>query len=265
MYEKHSDILTPALAARYAATFDREVRATGAQGIHWCLTTPEAATEALGVDGHPVRAEHPDLPRRMWAASTVEFHAPIPVGAAIERLSHIADSTEKSGKSGKLLFVTVAHTIHADGAVAITEQQSIVYREAPQADAPPPSAPMLADDKWDWERIVMPAPPLLFRYSALTFNSHRIHYDLPYAQEGEGYPGLVVQGPLMASLLLDLVDSQLGPDGLAHFNFRAVSPAFSGASIRLLGRCEGSEVTLAVAGMDGALHVSANGRRADVA
>jgi 3-methylfumaryl-CoA hydratase len=264
MDETRSDVLTHGLATRYAVTFDRTVRATGPQGIHWCLTTPEAATQALGADGHPARTDHPDLPRRMWASSYVDFHAPIPVGATVERVSHITDSTEKSGKSGRLLFVTVAHDIRADGVLAVSERQSFVYREAPPVDAlPPPPSPMLPEGAWDWERVVTPTPPLLFRYSALTFNSHRIHYDLPYAWEEEGYPDLVVHGPLMASLLLDLADRELGPDALAHFAFRAVGPAFAGAPLRLLGRCEGAEVALAVAGMGGALHVSASGRRAE--
>lgn len=258
--EHRTDLLTRALAARFAATFDRDVRPTSPQGIHWCLNTPEAPTATLGPDGHSARAEHPDLPRRMWAASEVDFHAPIPVGATVERVSRIADRQEKSGRSGRLLFVTVAHEISANGVPAVSERQSIVYREAPPVDAPPPpQPPALPEGRWDWEREVLPAAPLLFRYSALTFNTHRIHYDLPYTTGEEAYPGLVVHGPLMASLLLDLVDRERGPDALAHFAFRAVSPAFAEAPLRLLGRCEGSAVTLAVAGADGQLHVSASG------
>lgn len=260
MEERRSDVLTPALVARYAATFDRDVRAAGPQGIHWCLTTPEASTESLGLDGHPLRAEHPDLPRRMWASSEVTFHAPIPVGAIVERISHVADSSVKDGKSGRLVFVTVAHEVRADGAAAVSERQTIVYRAAPPANGAPPSPPPpLQAGSWDWERELAPAPPLLFRYSALTFNSHRIHYDLPYAQGEEGYPGLVVHGPLMASLLLDLVDRNLGPDALARFSFRAVSPAFADAPLRLLGRREGKAVTLAVATAEGGTIMTATG------
>ena len=250
--EQRTDRLTPALAARFAATFDREALATGQQGIHWCLATPEAPTAALGIDGHPLHLEHPGFPRRMWASSDVDFHAPIAVGAEIERISHVADTQEKSGKSGRLLFVTVAHEVRADGVLAVSERQSIVYRAPAPADAPPPPGPPYAETEgWAWERTIVPQPPLLFRYSALTFNSHRIHYDLPYAREEEGYPGLVVHGPLMASLLLDLVDRHIGPDALARFAFRAVSPAFAGTPLRLLGRVEGRAVRLAVAGEDG--------------
>jgi len=257
---RRTDVLTPALAARYAATFDRKARATGPQGIHWCLNTPDAATATLGPDGHPLRAEHADLPRRMWASSDVTFHRPLVTGATVERASRIVESEEKSGKSGRLLFVTVAHDIHADGALAIEELQHIVYREPPQSDAPAPAPRLLPPAEWIWERTVLPSPALLFRYSALTFNSHRIHYDLPYARETEGYPGLVVHGPLMASLLLDLVDRELGPDALARFAFRAACPAFAGAPIRLLGRREGSDVHLAVADEAGGTIMTAQGQ-----
>jgi 3-methylfumaryl-CoA hydratase len=256
MDERRSDILTPALAARYAASFDRDVRDTAPQGIHWCLNTPEAATAGLGVDGHPVRSDYPDLPRRMWASSDVTFHATIPVGATVERVSQIAETHEKSGKTGRLVFVTVAHEVIADGTPVVSERQTIVYRAAPPVDGTPPPAPpplelALETGAWHWQRDILPQPPLLFRYSALTFNSHRIHYDLPYARDEEGYPGLVVHGPLMASLLLDLADRELGPDALARFTFRAASPAFAGAPLKLLGRRDGKDIMLAVATPDG--------------
>jgi len=258
--QRRADVLTPTLAARYAATFDREARATGPQGIHWCLNTPEAATATLGPDGHPLRAEHADLPRRMWASSEAAFHRPLAVGAVVERVSRIVETEEKAGKSGRLLFVTVAHDVHADGALAIEERQHIVYREPSQPDAPAPAPRLMPAAEWSWERTVLPSPALLFRYSALTFNSHRIHYDLPYARAEEGYPGLVVHGPLMASLLLDLVDRELGPDALARFAFRAASPAFAGAPIRLLGRREGSDVHLAIVDEAGGSIMTAQGR-----
>ncbi|MET0248218.1 MAG: MaoC family dehydratase N-terminal domain-containing protein [Sphingobium sp.] len=259
MEEQRADLLTPALAARYAATFDRDVRATGPQGIHWCLNTPEAPTQELGPDGHPIRADHADLPRRMWASSEMEFHAPIAVGARVERTSRTVDTSEKDGRTGRLLFVTIAHDIRANGVPAISEKQSVVYRAAlPKTAAPPPPPPALAAGTWTWERIVDPQPPLLLRYSALTFNSHRIHYDLPYAREEEDYPGLVVHGPLMASLLLDLADRHLGPDALARFAFRGVSPAFAGTPLRLLGRREGQELTMAIATTEGGLIMQAS-------
>ena len=252
-------ILTEAIARRYAATFDREVRDVGPQGIHWCLNTPETTTGDLGVDGHPLRTEQADLPRRMWASSDLRFHAPIAVGAKVEQVSRVEDSSSKQGKTGRLVFMTVVHAITADGTPAVSERQTIVYRDAaPAGEAPPP--PLLEPQRWDWERTLVPQPPLLFRYSALTFNSHRIHYDLPYAVEEEGYPGLVVHGPLMASLLLDLVDRQLGPDALERFSFRAVSPAIAGAPLHLLGRRDGETVTLAMATAEGGTIMTAVGR-----
>ena len=257
--ETRTDLLTPALATRHAATFDRTPRDTGRQGIHWCLNTPEEPSETLGPDGHPARSDHPGLPRRMWASSELTFHAPIAVGAQVHRTTRIVDSKEKSGKSGRLLFVTAAHEITANGALAVRERQAIVYREPSPADAPPPPpAPMVEPCDWDWTRTVTPTEPLLFRYSALTFNSHRIHYDRPYAMTVEGYPGLVVHGPLMASLLLDLADRELGPDALASFAFRGVSPAFAGRPLRLLGKRDGADVRLVIADADGRTVMTAN-------
>jgi 3-methylfumaryl-CoA hydratase len=257
-----TDRLEPALLARFLATFDRPARDTGPQGIHWCLCTPDAATAALGPDGHPAGGGGflpvSPLPRRMWASSTVTFQRPIPLGAAIERTSIVASTTEKAGASGKLLFVEVDHRTTTDGAIAVEERQTLVYREAPAPGAPAPTPPApAADEHWDWRRELVPTPPLLFRYSALTFNTHRIHYDLPYATQAEGYPALVVHGPLMASLLLDLADRELGPDRLATFAFRAVAPAFVDAPLTLLGRVEGKQVTLKVRGADGRDHVAA--------
>lgn len=260
--DRRRDRLDAALLARFLATFDREARETGPQGIHWCLGTPDAPTAALGPDGHPAGGggflPASPLPRRMWAASAVSFHAPISEGAEVERVSTVASVTEKTGGSGRLLFVEVDHRTTADGALAVEERQTLVYREPPTpgaaAPVPPPPA---ADERWDWRRELTPTPPLLFRYSALTFNTHRIHYDQPYATGEEGYPSLVVHGPLMATLLLDLADRELGPDRLASFTFRAVAPAFADAPLVLLGRVDGDEVTLRVRSADGRDHVSA--------
>ncbi|MBV9840105.1 MAG: hypothetical protein JOY99_00975 [Sphingomonadaceae bacterium] len=248
MDEIRTDLLTPALAARFAATLDREPCTDVApQGIHWCLATPEAPTAGLGPDGHPL----PDgtlPPRRMWAASDVRFLAPLPIGTAIERQSRIVDRVDKQGSSGRLLFVTAEHITRAAGATAIEETQTIVYRE-PASGAPPPMpAPVFANPPAEgpWSRTITPSPALLFRYSALTFNSHRIHYDLPYAHEMEGYPGLVVHGPLMATLLLDLADRALGSNRLIRFTFRAQQPAFADEPITLSGERDGETLALAV-------------------
>jgi len=260
--EVREDVLTPALAARFAATLDREkFDAEAPQAIHWCLCTPEASTADLGPDGHPAGGggflPPSPLPRRMWASSAMEFFTPIAVGRVVKRTSHVLDVTEKSGGSGKLLFVNVQHDVEADGTLALREKQTIVYREAVAVSqpvpepAPAPEPSPNRGDGWDWQRPIAPSAPLLFRYSALTFNSHRIHYDLPYARNEEGYPGLVVHGPLMATLLLDLCDRELGSNRLSTFAFRGKAPAFVDEPLLLCGRPEGQDIALAILGADG--------------
>lgn len=235
-----NDTLNPALARRWLGTFDLAPLADGVmpQGIHLCLCTPEAAQAVLGEDGHPVRDNSPasffppiPLPRRMWASSAIHFFAPLAIGQSIERTSRVVSISEKSGSTGALAFVDVEHSTKADGKLAISELQTLVYRDAVPADAPlsPPDPGEGSFDSsgWDAHRTITPDPRLLFRYSALTFNTHRIHYDLPYARDVERYRGLVVHGPLMASLLMQLAASELGENRLKSFTFRAVSPAIA--------------------------------------
>ena len=175
----------------------------------------------LGPDGHPERGGFlplVPLPRRMWAGGRFTFHAPLPVGAGGVRRSTVRSVTQKEGRSGRLCFVTVAHDMLVDGAICVAEEQDIVYREeARGAASEPPPAPGEARSR----REIVPDPVTMFRYSALTFNGHRIHYDHPYATGIEGYDGLVFHGPLTATLLAGLAEEQ-GP--LATFAFRAVSP-----------------------------------------
>ncbi len=262
--ERRVDRADAGLAARWQATFDRAAPADGTmpQGFHWCLCTPDAPTSALGADGHPLRDGSPDsflppvpLPRRMWAASKLEFVAPIVLGAAVERRSSVAAITEKQGASGALVFVEVAHETLSDGLVAVRETQSVVYRDAAAAGSPP-VPPALAEgafdpDPWTAHRALTPDEALLFRYSALTFNSHRIHYDLPYATQGEGYRGLVVHGPLTASLLLDLAQAELGDNALKSFAFRGLSSAICGDALHLVMRGERGALELAAFAADG--------------
>ena len=234
------DTLGASLARRWCGTFDLAAPADGImpQGIHLCLCTPEAPQSALGEDGHPARDNSDGsffppipLPRLMWAASDISFLAPLAIGAAIERTSRIASITEKEGSTGKLGFVNVEHVTSADGVEAVREVQTLVYRDAVPPDAPltPPEPSEGAFDAsgWDAHEQIIPDPRLLFRFSALTFNTHRIHYDLPYAQRTERYRGLVVHGPLMASLLLQMAARELGENKLKTFSFRAVSPAIA--------------------------------------
>jgi 3-methylfumaryl-CoA hydratase len=267
--ETREDILTPGLLARFNATLDRTGDGNRApQGGHWCLCLPDAPTTMLGQDGHPLRDQSPasflppiPLPRRMWASSAVEFLGPLHAGEPIRRVSTIEKINEKTGNSGTLVFVDVRHETYANGAKIVQERQTIVYREASSAPATPRPAdcaePPISD--WQWHRTITPAEPLLFRYSALTFNSHRIHYDLPYAQGEEGYRGLVVHGPLMATLLLDLAAHYLGADALRYFAFRGQAPAFAGEPLYLVGKQNGPTILLAALGGDGRTIMSAEG------
>jgi 3-methylfumaryl-CoA hydratase len=237
--QEQSDILTPGLLQRFRAAIDSDVTGEIApQGIHWCLCLPEAATAELGEDGHPTRGGFMPpipLPRRMWAASDVIFHAPLIAGVEVKRRSTIAEITEKQGSSGPLVFVTLDHKTWVDSALAISERQSVVYREAPVVAAPTSPGDHIADlSGWPIHRSITPPEPLLFRYSAVTFNSHRIHYDQPYATGVEGYRGLVVHGPLIATLLLDLAAREFGPNTLKKFTMRAQSPAFCGELLHLV-------------------------------
>ena len=246
--QRATDRLDEGLARRWLATFDLgQNQAVLPQGIHFALCTPDAPTTALGEDGHPARDTSAQsflppfpMPRRMWASSAIRFIAPIARGAVIERISRVASINEKEGGSGKLAFVDVEHETHANGTLSVRETQTLVYREAAALDASL-SPPELGEgdfdpSEWDAHRAAMPDPRLLFRYSALTFNTHRIHYDAPYAKEVERYRGLVVHGPLTASLLLQLAAQELGENRLRHFEFRGVSPAIAGEALHLVMR-----------------------------
>jgi 3-methylfumaryl-CoA hydratase len=196
----------------------------------------------------------------MWASSKVEFISPISVNAEIERVSTIASISEKSGSTGSLVFVDVEHETKADGILAISERQTLVYREANTTKpAPAPEAIDIDFSEWNFHRTLVPNEALLFRFSAITFNTHRIHYDAPYAINEEGYRGLVVHGPLTSSLLLDLAARQFGANAVRKFAFRAQSPAFAGESLHLVGRREGDALTLAALNPAGQTVVAAEG------
>ncbi len=273
--QRAADRLDPALAARWYATFDHGAPASTAmpQGIHFCLCTPEAPTARLGPDGHPLREDDPasflppiPLPRRMWASSDIEFRAPMTIGATIERTSRVVSITPKSGSRGEMVFVEIDHETSADGKLAVRERQSAVYLEALAPDAPlspPAPSPEVFDPRaWGLHRQLVPDTRLLFRYSALTFNTHRIHYDAPYAREIERYRGLVVHGPLMASLLLQLAAREFGDNRLASFGFRAISPAIADEPLHLALRQGEADIELAAIAGDGRQVTKASARLA---
>lgn len=204
---------------------------------HWLYFLPAAPQSELGPDGHPQRGGFlppVPLPRRMWAGSQLSFHRPLRVGQALLRSSRIADVRLKEGRTGPLVFVNVDHRVEADGELAIEERHDIVYRDMPApGEVPPP--PVAATAEAAWVRRIVPDDVLLFRYSALTFNGHRIHYDRRYVTAVEGYPGLVVHGPLIATLLLDLLRRHRPEAAVRQFSFRAMKPTFDIASFEVCG------------------------------
>ena len=206
---------------------------------HWLYFLPMHRQSEIGADGHAKRGGFlppVPLPRRMWAAGQFEFREPIRVGDAVARTSTIDSVTVKEGRTGTLVFVKVRHELRCNGASepALIEFHDIVYREAQRADdVVPPPQPAPADAAW--QREIVPDDVLLFRYSALTFNGHRIHYDRRYVTEVEGYPGLIVHGPLIATLLLDLLRRQAPTAEVASFRFRAVRPTFDLDPFRVSG------------------------------
>jgi len=217
---------------------------------HWLFFTPVPHAQETGADGHPARGGFlppVPLPRRMWAGSRVTCHQPLRVGEPASRTSRIESVTAKSGRSGQLVFVTVEHQIYNEAQeLSLVESQDLVYREPVSvvAAANDPPEPYQSPIAAQWSESISPDPVLLFRYSALTFNGHRIHYDRDYAVEEEGYPGLVVQGPLTASLLLDMMYRQLGAATVKAFSFRGAKPLFDSDTIRLEGAIDQQTVNL---------------------
>lgn len=257
---QESEDSVPLQAAwRLAATLDldpqREVPEIGAPLPplwHWLAFGAAEPTAALGSDGHPERGDFlppVQLERRMWAGGRLVFHAPIPIGAPLHRRSEISAVSRKRGAAGEMVFVTVKHCIDARGIKAIEEIHDIVYVARPGEYAPP--APVAAPEGEIWRRSVHIDPVRLFRFSAVTFNAHRIHYDLDYVRKAECYPGLVVHGPLQALLLLSEARRRAADASAAAFSFRSVRPLFHTDVLHLLGS--------APEGADQALHAVTDG------
>ncbi|MFC3609362.1 FAS1-like dehydratase domain-containing protein [Stutzerimonas tarimensis] len=235
------DVLSPSLLKRIAATLaDPEPSPGGALPPlwQWCFFQDVLPENGLGEDGHPARGGFlppADNRNRMWAGGRVEFFEPLNAGLEAQRVSTITGIEEKTGRSGALLFVTVQHDYSQDGRLAIREEQDIVYRE--------PSPPTIGGGelpaRGDWSEMVTPTSTLLFRYSAVTFNGHRIHYDWPYVTETEGYPGLVVHGPLIATLNLRAFCRANPQARLRRFSYRGVRPLIAPQPFEVSGRILG--------------------------
>jgi 3-methylfumaryl-CoA hydratase len=256
--ETTTDPLTRVQALAAQAMLDDPAPAFGEGDLlpplwHWFHFLPRAAQAALDADGHPRRGDFlPPIPypRRMFAGARLQLHRPLVIGTPAQREARIRDVVLKSGKSGALAFVTVGLRFLQDGALCIEEEQDIVYREPGGPVAAPCSAPWPPVPEASWTHVMQPDSRLLFRFSALTFNAHRIHYDRAYASEVEGYPGLVVHGPLMAVMLAQLV-RRSSSRPMRSFDFRGVAPAFDLGPLRLVGTPEGDSVALQAQGPDG--------------
>lgn len=256
---RREEEITDRQLAHFRATFgDLLVDHPVPPGFHWCLVPDLAPTRELGRDGHPrpgVFVPELPLPRRMWAGGTLRFHAALRPGARVIRNSTVRDVTFKTGSSGALGFVAVEHLWSVDGELAISESQDLVYREDPKPGDRPRTTvaePWKATQSID----VRPDPVLLFRFSALTFNGHRIHYDLPYATEVEGYGGLVVHGPMQALVMLNLAARILGR-APAHFHYRGLAPLICGKACSVEAREAGDVLELRVRTQDDVVTMTA--------
>jgi len=247
-----SDVVTAQLVRGLRATLFMEI-GTPKPGdaapftTHWCLAQPVYPMSELGPDGHPTRGGFlppVPLPRRMWAGGELEFFEPLRVGDEVTRTSRISDVTMKTGSTGILCFVSVEHAIATPRRIAIRERQDIVYRDVsagqPPAKTPPPPPPPVAKHR----ESHMADPVLLFRYSALTFNGHRIHYDRDYVTRVEGYPGLIFHGPMQAAFIVELAAKLHGGTAPKKFVYRGVQPLFEGSEFSVNANDIGSGMEL---------------------
>ncbi len=247
-------------AAALAATLGSEAPCVGdplPPGWHWLYFLEAVAADRVGPDGHPLRGNFlppVELPRRMYAGGNLRWFAPLRIGEAARRTSEIRNVEEKQGRTGPLMFVNVFHRIESEGKTCIEEEQNLVYRELRDIAATELEA---APDDPAWSRETHPDPVMLFRYSALTFNGHRIHYDAPYVREVEGYPDIVVHGPLMAVLLLELFRAENDGTFPSSFRFRSRRPVFANAPLRAEGRPRADGADLWIRDQDGYLAMRA--------
>ena len=260
-----TDRITPFASNALAATLNRDDPAYADQTPlpplwHWLHFLPIHKLEDAGYDGHAALGEFlppVPLPRRMWAGSRLSWMAPMRIGQTLHKVSTIVSVDHKQGRSGDLVFVTLRHQVFDGDVQGIEEEHDIVYRAPADPNTPVPLPPQ-APDSSAFSRTVSPDPVLLFRYSALTFNGHRIHYDLPFCTGTEGYPGLVVHGPLLATLMLDLLRREMPQAHVTAFDFRAVSPVFDTHDFSVHGQPNNNgTIKLWVRRHDGALAMTA--------
>ncbi|MDH3700430.1 MAG: MaoC family dehydratase N-terminal domain-containing protein [Alphaproteobacteria bacterium] len=265
--ETATDQVTAAALAGLAATLDREeaMPAPGdpaPPGSHWLFFHPRARQSALDEVGHAKTGEFlppAPLPRRLWAGGRLTFHRPLRVGEPVRRVGTIRDISVKQGRSGALVFILVHYAISGEDGLAVEEEHDIVYRDAPKPDAKP-QPPIAAPDGATWHHEVQPDPTLLFRFSALTFNASRIHYDRPYVTEVEGYPGLIVNARLIALMLMERCTTETPAARLAGFDFRFVRPLFDTAPFTLAGKRGDGAFDLWAKNSEGHLAMSATAR-----
>lgn len=262
--ESRVDVAGAWPAAALAATFDRDDPAPRAgdalpPGWHWLYFLDTTPASDLGPDGHPKRGGFLPpvaLPRRMWAGGRLDFRRAIRIGEPMRRDSEIVSVQAKQGKSGALVFVTVRHTVFAAGEIAVVEEHDIVYREAARpGEAQPAGKPAPADAAW--HRELTPDAVLLFRFSALIFNAHRIHFDLEFCRE-EGYPGLIVHGPLQTLLLLDLCRRHEARP-VTRLEYRALRPLIHGERMTVNGILDANGSTASLWTADAAGHCAMTG------
>ena len=240
--EMRKDSIQGFPVSAFAATLDRGDEILSAPGAElpalwvWLYFLPLAPMSAIGPDGHPRRGGFLPpiaLERRMWAGSRCVFHGALKIGDQAEKTSTILRIAEKTGKAGPMVFVTVRHEIRSIAGLVFEEEQDIVYVAMPDRPITPEPVPL---PSCDWQEAVAVDPVLLFRFSALTFNGHRIHYDRDYATQTEKYPGLVVHGPLQALMLFEAARRRMPERRPARFEFRGIRPVFDGDALTLNGR-----------------------------
>lgn len=262
--EIREDILVPSKVSQWAAVLDktpqRGDQSTLPPLAHWIFFTPQASQTELGIDGHPELGGFlppVSLPRRMWAGGRLVFRRELSVNQLVSRETTIKNIQVKEGRQGSLVFLTLLHRIGDAEGCAIEEEQDLVYRaRSAETGNVATAGPIYDEPTPEWEESITPNETLLFRYSALTFNAHRIHYDLPYAQEQEGYASLVVQGPLTATLLMDCATRWLKQLPV-QFSFRGVSPLFVNQPITLCAQRDGHTLSLWALGPDNRIGMTA--------